>query len=529
MKIKQLLMMMLMMGITFGLSAQDAFFYNKYADNCDNEAMYNLAICYINGIGGAPEDMNQAAHWLTKSAKKNYAPAQVKLAYCYIFGTGVLKDYKQAWELAQKALKQNDPSAHYLVALMYKNGTYVPQNRSRWLQYLKSAANLGNSDAQADLGVAYLYGLPEANIQQDINASIPWLRKAAEQGDEKGNYYLGVCYEYGAGVPKDEEKSLTYYYTAANDGNPLAQCEVAQAYLVGKNGLNVNYAEAIKYVNAAIEQEEPRAYKIMGDIYNYGLGKDEDKEKAAEWYKRAADSGDINASTSLAAMYIFGIGVPENETKGFQLYKIAADEDDMYGLGGLGLCYENGYGVPKNLSTAVSYYQRAAEKGHDYSRNRLYHMYREGIGVWKDSNKAIQYLREAADNGDLHAMYRLGLEYWTGEIVHQESSTAIKYMTQAAENGYDFAAGVLGTIYYSGYQNVTKNYNKAFEYLRQAVQSPEDINDNLLSEIYRDLAACYRFGRGTEVNHSLASYYTEQAAKYGDEGSFDAVKALRNN
>ena len=27
---------------------------------------------------------------------------------------------------------------------------------------------------------------------------------------------------------------------------------------------------------------------------------------------------------------------------------------------------------------------------------------------------------------------------------------------------------------------------------------------------------------------SNTSYYTEQAAKYGDEGSFDAVKALRN-
>lgn len=102
-------------------------------------------------------------------------------------------------------------------------------------------------------------------------------------------------------------------------------------------------------------------------------------------------------------------------------------------------------------------------------------------------------------------------------------------MKQAAENGMNFAAGVLGTIYYNGYGAEDKDYNKAFEYLSQAVRSPEDFGENLLSEIYRDLAACYRFGRGTEVNHSLASYYTEQAAKYGDEGSFDAVKALRNN
>jgi TPR repeat protein len=41
------------------------------------------------------------------------------------------------------------------------------------------------------------------------------------------------------------------------------------------------------------------------------------------------------------------------------------------------------------------------------------------------------------------------------------------------------------------------------------------------------LGACYRFGRGTEVNQSLAAYYTEQAAKYGDARSLEAVKRMR--
>lgn len=99
-------------------------------------------------------------------------------------------------------------------------------------------------------------------------------------------------------------------------------------------------------------------------------------------------------------------------------------------------------------------------------------------------------------------------------------------MTQAADNGMAFAAGVLGTIYYSGYGTVSKDYNKAFQYLSLAIKSPEDFGENLLSEVYRDIAACYRFGRGTDVNHSLASYYTEQAAKYGDEKSVSAVKDL---
>lgn len=58
MKIKQLLMLMLMVGIAFSLSAQDASFYKKYADKGDKEAMYNLAFCYINGNGGVQQDYN---------------------------------------------------------------------------------------------------------------------------------------------------------------------------------------------------------------------------------------------------------------------------------------------------------------------------------------------------------------------------------------------------------------------------------------------------------------------------------------
>ena len=72
-----------------------------------------------------------------------------------------------------------------------------------------------------------------------------------------------------------------------------------------------------------------------------------------------------------------------------------------------------------------------------------------------------------------------------------------------------------------------RNYNKAFKYLSVAEKDASSINEGLLADVYRKIGACYRFGRGTEVDQSLASYYTEQAAKYGDKGSLDAVKMLR--
>jgi hypothetical protein len=155
-------------------------------------------------------------------------------------------------------------------------------------------------------------------------------------------------------------------------------------------------------------------------------------------------------------------------------------------------------------------------------------LYREGEGVAKDTQAAIQYLRQAVDNGSTNAMYSLGYEYLVGEILHQENSSALEYITKSADGGYAFACAVLGTFYYDGEPLVSKDFNQAFKYLSAAAKQSSSIgNDDLLAVVYKDLGACYRFGRGTEADQSLASYYTEQAAKYGDTKSLDAVKMLR--
>ncbi|MCF0219807.1 MAG: SEL1-like repeat protein [Muribaculaceae bacterium] len=54
-------------------------------------------------------------------------------------------------------------------------------------------------------------------------------------------------------------------------------------------------------------------------------------------------------------------------------------------------------------------------------------------------------------------------------------------------------------------------------------------NQELLAQVYRDLGACYRFGRGTQENPSMAAYYTEKAAALGDTEALDAVKLLRKD
>lgn len=528
MKIKQLIMVMFMLGIAFNLSAQDASFYKKYAEKGDKEAMYNLADCYINGTGGVDENLNQATYWLTKAAKKNYAPAQVKLAYCYIMGAGVLKDYKMAWDLANKAMKNKSAQAYALVAYMHGEGIYVPKSDFKWAQNMISAANLGDPGAQYVYGKAMLFGDKEPYIPDNTEQGLKWLKSAASQNDEDAQFLLGFCYDNGIGVTENKVMALKYYQEAADNGEENAMATMGEKYLKG-DGVDRDFDKAHYYINAGILQNNPRSYYLGAEVMRYGLGVEADMAKAAEWYKVAAENGVVAAYVDLAQFYIHGLGgMKQDERLGFEWMKKAADEDDVNGIAGVANCYHFGTGVNKNMTSAIDYYKKAADRGNALSQYNLYRIYRYGDGVPANNIDALKYLRLAADQGDEDALHSLGYEYSEGVLLRREPSKALEYLQKAADAGNIYSVATLGLLYYDGDYLVSRDYDKAYEYLYMAACNPDSLEDDMLGSVYRDLAACYRFGRGTTVDYSMASYCTELAAKYGDSSSFDAVNALRN-
>lgn len=533
MKYSRIIMFMLLISIAFSLTAQDVTFYEKYAQKGDKEAMYHLAKCYFDGTG-VEQDFSQASYWLTKAAKKNYAPAQAELAYCYLYGIGVLKDYKQAWGLAQKAIKQKEPEAYYLIALMYKDGLFVKQNTTEFLQYMNCSASLGYAVAQYEMAKLLLLGDDKLAIERNIKQGIKLLEKAANQNNAEALLYIGKLYNRGLEgyVSKDQEKGFKYIQAAANMGHPRALYEYGYAKLYGY-GCDKDVSEAYSYISAAAENEIPDAFKVMGDLYRYGYvyGIAQDYEAAAQWYQKAVNARYGEAYPSLASLYMDGKGVAKNIERAYQLFRLAADAGVVGGYVGLGNCYEYGIVVEKSISSAIQYYQKAANGGDKSSRVHLYNIYIEGDGVRKDVGKAIQYLRDAADDGYVYAMYLLGYEYYYGKHIRKDNCQAVNWMAKAANAGAFYAAEELGISYYLGLEPCQKDYGLAFKYLLLAVQQAylsgelEDVKGST----FRYLSNCYRFGRGTEVDDSLASYYTELAAKYGDDASKEAVKLIRRN
>ena len=112
-----------------------------------------------------------------------------------------------------------DVGAQFRLAMMYWKGTDVPQDDSKSVKWLQSAARRDHVDAQYYLGLAYREG---RGVLQDYREAMKWFRKVAEAGKVEAQYQLGVMYRKGQGVPLDNVKAYIWFNIAAAQGNQEA-------------------------------------------------------------------------------------------------------------------------------------------------------------------------------------------------------------------------------------------------------------------------------------------------------------------
>jgi uncharacterized protein len=100
----------------------------------------------------------------------------------------------------------------------------------------------------------------------------------------------------------------------------------------------------------------------VGDAYAEGKGVTRDPVQAAEWYKKAADQGNVSAELHLAVLYRDGSGkiFPRDVEQAAAWYRKAADQGDASAQGTLGMLYTVGQGVPRSDVDAYFWLDLAA-------------------------------------------------------------------------------------------------------------------------------------------------------------------------
>lgn len=177
----------------------------------------------------------QAKLQAEKTAKENAKIAEAKKyydeAYTYFYGT----------DINNPAEKDGKTAPNKTVKIDYQKA----------VELYKKSAELGNSNAQNNLGYCYFTG---HGVDRDYKEAINWYEKAAKNNHRDALNSLGRCYEAGLGVDADAKKAFSYYEKAANED-----------YALGEYNL--------------------------GRCYEDGIGVEKDLNKAMELYKKSAKEG----------------------------------------------------------------------------------------------------------------------------------------------------------------------------------------------------------------------------------------------
>src|SRR5579871_6806360 len=120
--------------------------------------------------------------------------------------------------------------------------------------------------------------------------------------------------------------------------------------------LHAQSAEIDSALLAKATSGDAAAQVQVGEAYAEGKGVTRDPQKAAEWYKKAADAGSISAELHLAVLYRDGAGktFPRDAQQAAAWYRKAADQGDTGAQGTLGMLYTLGQGV--NRSDVDAYF-----------------------------------------------------------------------------------------------------------------------------------------------------------------------------
>lgn len=149
----------------------------------------------------------------------------------------------------------------------------------------------------------------------------------------------------------------------AEDGDKIAQYNLGLMYAQGKDDVEPDYAEAIKWYTKSAEQGYLPAQFNLGEIYNNDEAVDRKPAEAVKWWKLAAAQGMPQAEYNLGVMYDTGDGVDRNPSEAMRLWRKAAEQGHPDAQYNVGKFYENGDDFNnKDYVTAYMWMYLSAEK-----------------------------------------------------------------------------------------------------------------------------------------------------------------------
>ena len=299
----------------------------------------------------------------------------------------------------------------------------------------------------------------------------------------------------------DFKKAEQLLLSESQRGNVLAVYDLGKLYSTDKLGERNEEMSIAKYTQAlqGFLQIEPNSKKLkpyvqyrIGKMFCYGLGTEQNYQKAFEWFERSAKQKNKFAQFSLANLYYYGSGIEKDLSQAFLWYQRSSSQGQPYAAYSIAQMYRYGEYVTKDNDTAQRYYKQALSgflkiESDDMANDDLFYklgqMFNLGLGTDSDVTKAIEYFRRSAEMNNKNGLFEYGKALLTGEHIPQDTDSAVKLLEKAVKLKNSNAKRFLALEYISG-EHLEQDFEKGIALLTECADSGDVIASYRLGKIY---------------------------------------------
>ena len=346
------------------------------------------------------------------------------------------------------------------------------------------------------------------NMSPLFDDAEPLEEKETDESAAAINYYIKWADQYKKACKliygkdaklNDFKKAEQLLLSESQRGNVLAVYDLGKLYSTDKLGEKNEEMSIAKYTQAlqGFLQIEPNSKKLkpyvqyrIGKMFCYGLGTEQDYEKAFEWFERSAKQKNKFAQFSLANLYYYGNGVEKDLSQAFLWYQKSSAQGQPYASYAVAQMYSKGEYVSQGGETAQRYYKAALsgflelesmEQADDNLYYKLGFMFKKGLGTDIDMDRAIDYFKRSAEMNNKNGLYEYGKALLLGEHIPQDKEKAVKLLEKAIKLENINAKRFFALELISG-EHLDQDIDKGLAMLTECADS-------------RDAYACYKLGK----------------------------------
>lgn len=348
------------------------------------------------------------------------------------------------WASTQVSLPTACPSRDALLAMAADGQTMAqwilakqlqreaPQFQQEAVEWMRRAAQGGNSSAQYTLGVIYLEG---KELPRDPHQAGLWILHAAEQGNQLAQKHMLRLYTEGIGVPKDAFEASHWQFRAARGDE---QRRMTLQHAIRPVVEQPQRASLQEYVESATSGSVLAQYALGRMFFDAPFGV-RDEQKAVQWMEKAARSGHLQAMLDVGRILALSVDEPDSQSRAMawlMSVPVASTDRAARVMARVGLQYETGEGVTKDFQRGIFWTTKAAEWGVVKAQLDLARAYAQGLDVPVDVPQAIQWYERAAQQDSAPAQYSLARLFLERPEGLRDDGMAYFWWALSARKGY---------------------------------------------------------------------------------------------